>query len=176
MVLDALAAAPDPVLRDRLGPERHDWLDHLLRERALAWARRAGAGAEPLRARAAGELGALTAGHDGPVVLLAPDVPGLSEAHLAAARDDLAAGVLISTGPTGDGTPFLMVLGRPEPRLLALAGGATFDELVAAAVDVGGTLGMLRPERRLATLADARAIRADPLAPAELVEALAGLG
>jgi hypothetical protein len=98
-------------------------------------------------------------------------VPGLSAHHHEAALDDLAAGVLLSSAPSGDGTPFLVALARPEPRLLALA-GAPFEDVARVALELGGTLGMLRPERRLATLADAGALRADPLAPPVLRELL----
>jgi hypothetical protein len=146
----------------------------VLRERALEWARRAAGGAEPLHARQTEELGELLRGRGGPVLLAAPDVPGLSQDHVDAALGDLAAGVLLSTAPSSDGTPFLMALARPAPELLALA-GAPFDELAKAAVALGGELGMLRAERRLASLADARALRADPLAPPELRELLAVL-
>lgn len=174
VVLDALAGARDPELRARLGPELDDHVRRLLRDRALAWAREAGGGRPPLEARAADELPALLGAHDGPVVLAAPDVPGLSEHHLAAALDDLAAGVLLSSAPTSDGTPFVVALARPEPELLRLV-GAPFEEVATAAVRLGGELGMLRAERRLATLADARALRADPTAPPELRAALAAL-
>ena len=174
IVLDALAAPSDPELRARLGPEVDDHLRHVLRERALGWARRAAGGAEPLAAAGTGELEALLAGHDGPVVLVAPDVPGLSEHHLEAVREDLAAGVLVSTAPSSDGTPFVVALARPEPRLLAVAGG-TFDAIAAAALEVGGELGMLRAERRLASVADALALRADPVAPRELRDLLGAL-
>jgi hypothetical protein len=174
-VLDALAGTPDPGLRARLGPELDDERGRLLLEHALDWARRAAEGAEPLRARRVEELGALLGGHDGPVMLCAPDVPGLGEPHLVAARDDLAAGVLMTSAPAGDGTPFVVALSRPEPELLALVGGR-FEDIAAAAVARGGELGMLRSERRLASLADARALRADPLAPPALRALLARVG
>jgi hypothetical protein len=63
---------------------------------------------------------------------------------------------------------------RPQPELLALV-GARFEDVAAAGVARGGELGMLRSERRLASLADARALRADPLAPPPLRKLLAGL-
>ena len=107
-------------------------------------------------------------------MLVAPDVPGLSAHHLAAARDDLAAGVLLTSAPSNDGTPFVVALARPAPELLALV-GAPFEDVAAAALNLGGELGMLRAERRLATLADALAMRADPLAPPELRDLLAVL-
>jgi hypothetical protein len=174
-VLDALAAPPDPALRARLGPELADHLRHLLREHALAWAREAGGGAEPLQARRADQLTALLEGHDGPVLLAGPDVPGLGRHHTVAAREDLADGVLFTSAPSGDGRPFLIGLATPEPRLLAVV-GEPFDVVAATAVELGGELGMLRPERRLASLADALAFRADPLAPPELRAVLAALG
>jgi hypothetical protein len=109
------------------------------------------------------------------VVLVAPDVPGLAEHHLTAVRGDLAAGVLMSSAPSGDGTPFIVLLARPEPRLLEVV-GAPFEEVARVALELGGDLGMLRAERRLASVADALALRADPLAPAELRDLLAPLG
>ncbi|MCW3003834.1 MAG: hypothetical protein JWQ20_3132 [Conexibacter sp.] len=182
VVLDALAGVRDPQLRDQLGAEADDRLQRALRDRAIAWARRArerdgvdAAPGVPLELTDAGELQAALAGYAGPVLLVAPDVPGLSEHHLAAARDDLQAGVLLSSAASGDGTPFLVVLARPAPELLAVV-GAPFEEVAAAAVALGGELGMLRAERRLATLADARALHADPLAPAELRDVLGSLG
>lgn len=174
-MLDALAGARDPELRAQLGPEGDEHVRGLLRERAWAWAREAGGGVPPLEARTADELPALLDGHHGPVLVVAPDVPGLSRHHLHAALDDLAAGVLLSSAPTSDGTPFVVALARPEPELLRLV-GAPFEDVAAAALRLGGELGMLRAERRLATLADARALRADPTAAPELRAALAPLG
>jgi hypothetical protein len=167
VILDALAADPDADLAARLGPELFDDLRRLLRRRAVAWARTAAGGRDPLEASRPEALAGLLEGCAGPVVLVAPDVPRLGSHHIAAARDDLADGVLLSSAPATDGRPFLVVLARPEPRLLALA-TASFDELARAARELGGDLGMLRPERRLASLADARALVADPLAPVEL--------
>jgi len=174
-VLDALAGARDPELRERLGPAVDDELQRVLRERAHAWARRASGAAGALELERTDQLAAALEGRDGPVLLVAPDVPGLSDQHRVAACDDLAAGVLLSSAPSGDGTPFLVALARPEPQLLALV-GAPFDRVAGAAIALGGSLGMLRAERRLATLADARAVRADPLAPPELRDLLGALG
>jgi glycosyltransferase A (GT-A) superfamily protein (DUF2064 family) len=120
-----------------------------------------------LELRDAAELPNALAGHHGPVVLVAPDVPALGAHHLAAAREDLAAGVLLSSAATGDGTPFLMVLSTAEPELLAVA-GATFNDVLGLAAERGAELGMIRAERRLSTLADARALAVDPLTPAAL--------
>jgi hypothetical protein len=167
IVLEALAAPTEPALRTWLGPDADDALRAALHDHALAWARAAGDGAEPLRLATTAELPAAVAGHEGPVLLIAPDVPALSAIHLAAVRDDLADGVLLSSASTGDGTPFLIALSRPEPQLLALV-GAPFNDILATAAQLNGTLGMLRAERRLSSIGDARALQADPLTPPDL--------
>jgi hypothetical protein len=167
IVLDALAAPAEPALRAWLGPEADDALRTALREHALDWARAAGNGAEPLQLATAAELPAAVGDHDGPIILVAPDVPALSAVHLTALRDDLADGVLLSSGATGDGTPFLIALSHPEPELLALV-GASFNDVMATAARLGGTLGMLRAERRLSSVGDARALLADPMTPPDL--------
>jgi hypothetical protein len=167
IVLDALAAPAEPALRAWLGPDADDALRAALRDHALDWARAAGDGAEPLQLASAGELAAAVDGHDGPLVLVAPDVPALSAVHLAAVRDDLADGVLLSSASTGDGTPFLIALSHPAPELLALVGG-TFNDVLATAVRLDGALGMLRAERRLSSVGDVHALRADPMTPPDL--------
>jgi hypothetical protein len=175
VILDALAAPPDAALRERLGAGADDALRAALRDRARAWARDAGGGEEPLELAAADGLRAALGDHDGPVLIVAPDVPALARHHLDAVRDDLAAGVLLSTAATGDGTPFLVALSSPEPDLLALL-GAPFNDLLAAAVAHDRELGMIRAERRLSSVADAHALHADPLAPPDLRALLAPLG
>jgi glycosyltransferase A (GT-A) superfamily protein (DUF2064 family) len=145
------------------GAELRGWL----RAHAVAWARAAGDGAEPLQLAGAEALAAALGDHDGPLILVAPDVPALGAHHLDAARDDLAAGVLLSSAATGDGTPFLMVLSAVDPELLA-AVGAAFSDVLGLAAARGGELGMIRAERRLSTPADARALAVDPLTPPDL--------
>jgi hypothetical protein len=108
------------------------------------------------------------AGHGGPVLLVAPDVPGLSEHHAAAALDDLADGLDIAFAPATDGRPFLIALATLDRELLATA-DSSFEELAATIRARDGGLGLLRSERRLVTPADARALAADPLAPPELL-------
>jgi hypothetical protein len=146
-----------------------------MRARVRAWATAAGGGRAPLELAAAGDLAPALTGHAGPVVIVAPDVPALSAHHLAAIRADLAVGVLLSTAATGDGTPFLVALSGPEPDLLALV-GAPFTDLLAAAARDGRELGMIRAERRLSSVADARALQVDPLTPPDLLALLAPLG
>ncbi|HWI73616.1 MAG TPA: hypothetical protein VNT55_16785 [Baekduia sp.] len=173
-MLDALAAPCEPSLRARLGADRDDALRAAMRDHARAWARAAGGGAEPLEVAAVAELAAALAGISGPVVLIAPDVPALGDSHLAAIHDDLAAGVLLSSAATGDGTPFLIALSATTPDLLATA-GATFNDVLAIAATRGRELGMLRAERRLSTIGDAHALLADPLTRPELRALLAPL-
>jgi uncharacterized protein len=114
----------------------------------------------------------LLAGHDGPVLLAAPDVPGLDAAVAAAALDDLAQGVDVVLGAAHDARPYLVALARPEPELLGLI-EASFEDVVAALARRQTPLGMLRAERRLRSVADARALALDPMAPRELVRLLA---
>ncbi|HEY6758611.1 MAG TPA: hypothetical protein VI318_03940 [Baekduia sp.] len=133
-----------------------------------------GGGAAPLEVADAAALAADLNGWSGPVVLVAPDVPALGAHHAEAVLHDLAAGVLLSSAATGDGTPFLIALSSPAPELLALV-DAPFNDLLAAAAKDGRELGMLRAERRLSTLADAEALRADPLTPPDLRALLAPL-
>ena len=110
-------------------------------------------------------------GHDGPVLLVAHDVPALDARHAAAALGDLAEGLEVVYAPSMDGSPFLLALARPDPELLDLL-GAGFDALAAVATARGGGIGMLRSERRLVSPADARALAADPAAPEALVRHL----
>lgn len=105
------------------------------------------------------------------LIAVAPDVPAFAAAHLDAAADDLADGVLMSSAPGLDGRPFLVALGRDEPRLVD-ALGEGFEALAAIAIELGGALGLLRPERRLVTVDDARALLADPRAPSQLRDVL----
>ena len=173
LVLDALAGPRDETLRAALGPELDDHLRTVLRRRALRWAR-AAAGVGAGEARTAAELPGVLGDHDGPVLLAAPDVPGLGAHHVRAALGDLEAGVTFSFAPASDGSPFLLALARPDPDILARV-GEPFETLAATAAAAGGAFGMLRNERRLATLADARAVRADPVAPAEVRDLLVAL-
>jgi non-ribosomal peptide synthetase component F len=145
--------------------------------RALASDRVAGADvagtepfAEPDPEAVAGALGATLAGHGGPVLLVAADVPRLDAQLAHAALGDLAAGCGLSFAPATDGRPFLLALPAPTPEALALIGARdrTREEVFAAAMALGGEVGMLRSERRVVTAADARALSLDPLVPPEL--------
>ena len=148
-----------------------------LQDELAARARRWAAAVAPDRAFEATSPDAAAAAlhdHDGPVLLAAPDVPGLALHHARAALEDLAHGVRIAVAPATDSRPFLVALPGADPELIALALGP-FEGALAAAQSVGEGLGLLRSERRLVTPADARALLADPMAPAELVGFLAAV-
>ncbi len=88
--------------------------------------------------------------------------------------EDLAAGTGLAVGSAHDGRPYLVVIGAFEPDLVEGAGEG-WEALMAAAAERELGVAMLRPERRLATAADARALALDPLAPAGLVAQLGSL-
>lgn len=135
--------------------------------RARAWA----AAVAPDRAFEATSMGAAAAAlhaHEGPVLLAAPDVPGLNAAVAEMALGDLAAGVDVVLGAAHDARPYLVGLPRVDEELMALAAKRFEGGLLGAMADRELTLGMLRAERRLVSAADARALALDPIAPADL--------
>jgi glycosyltransferase A (GT-A) superfamily protein (DUF2064 family) len=106
--------------------------------------------------------------HAGPVLLAAPDVPGLDVAVAQMTLGDLADGCDLVLGAAHDARPYLVGLPRVDEELMELATGRFAGGLLGAMADRELTLGLLRAERRLASPADARAIAIDPVAPAEL--------
>jgi hypothetical protein len=123
----------------------------------------------------------LLGGHRGPVLLIAPDVPGLDGELAAAVADDLAAGCDVVVGAAHDARPYLVALSSPTPEGLALAGGTLAGGVLAAVSRAqeaagrapgSGLFGMVRSERRLASPADARALALDPLTPPDLAALL----
>lgn len=173
IVLDALAAPEDPALVEFLGAERAARLRSVMCARARRWAARVA----PEIAFEATSTGAVTAaleGHAGPVVLAAPDVPGLTVELARAALVDLEEGVALSLAQATDGVPFLLALPSVDEELLELV-GAHRDKFFEVLVARGGGLGMLRAERRLVSPADVVALAADPCAPEEILEVLRGL-
>jgi len=167
VVLHALAAPRDPELDALLGPERAEALRDALALRARRWAARVGAG-RAYEATTVGATGAALHDHDGPVLMVAPDVPSLRDDAAVLALADLADGAIVVVGPSTDGSPFLIGVPSAEPEALELA-GATFERLAGDPRMAGAGVGMLRSERRLVTVADARAFAADPLADPELL-------
>ena len=127
-----------------------------------------------MQAETVAELRSQLAGHRGPVFLVAPDVPELGSQHLEAARSDLADGVLATLAPATDGRPFLVALVEPDDELLVAACDG-FAALGPVLAERAGAVGLMRSERRLQTLGDARALLADPTAPGELVGLLRSL-
>lgn len=163
-MLAALGEPPDPAL----DPE----LRAAVAERTLAWARAITPAVSSLGPTddVAGALSTLLAGHHGPVLLVADDVPRLDRALADAALGDVTSGCALSFAPSTDGKPFLLAFSDPRPDALALldAGNRHRDEIFAAALALGGEVGMLRSERRVVTPADAAALALDPLIPADL--------
>jgi hypothetical protein len=148
-----------------------------VRDALAARARRWAAAVAPDRAYEATTLGAAEAavhGHDGPLLLAAPDVPALSAALARAALEDIAAGCDVVVGASHDARPYLVGVRRPEPELIEIAGETFGGGLLVAFAQRGGVLGMLRSERRLSSAEDARALALDPLAPPDL-RAILGL-
>ena len=173
IVLDTLAAPLDPDFDAAVGLGAAPRLRRELRAIALRWA----AALAPDRAFEANSPAAAMAaldGHDGPLVLVAPDIPWLAESHARAVLGDLGSGIGIVVGAGHDARPFLVGLATPDERLVELAGGP-LDELFRAAAERELAMSMIRHERRLASAADARALALDPLAPPELVAQLGRL-
>ncbi len=166
VLVGELAAPADPGLDDLLGAGGAQRLRRELVARSRRWAAAVAPGAA-FEATTPGAALAALAGHDGPVLLVAPDVPGLDARLDEAALADLAGGAAMSFGPTTDGSFFLVGLPRADDALVeAIEGG--FDAAAARARADGSELAMLRSERRLVSPADARALAADPRAPLEL--------
>jgi len=166
VVLASLAAPPDPALDVALGAVAVAALRRELAARARRWAA-AAAPAVAFEATSPGAALAALAGHEGPVLLVAPDVPGLDGRLAASALADLAGGAAMTFGPSMDGSPYLLGLPRADDGLQEAFDGG-FDAAAARARKDGSELAMLRSERRLVTPADARALAADPRAPLEL--------
>lgn len=126
--------------------------------------------AEPAADRVAAALADALSDHAGPVLLVAPDVPRLDDDLAAAALGDLAAGCALSFAPATDSRPYLLALAETSPQSLALVGARDRhrEAVFAAAMELGGDVGLLRSERRVVTPQDARALAIDPLVPAEL--------
>jgi hypothetical protein len=124
---------------------------------------------ERIAAAAATLLGAAGA----PLLIVSAAFPSLGPVHAGAALDDLGSGCDMTVGPSTVGDWYLLGLGAAAPALMqSLAAGADAGETMHAAALAGLAFGMLRSERPLRSVADAAALRADPLAAPELLAAL----
>jgi hypothetical protein len=173
VIVGSLAAPHDPGLDELLGADGARALRAELAARARRWA----ANVAPGRAFEATTLGAAEAalaGHSGPVLLAAPDVPALDERLARIALDDLAAGCDIALGAAHDARPYILAVPRPDPELLAIAERSLDGGVLSAFAERGVTLGLLREERRLASAADARALAIDPSSPPDLAALVRG--
>ena len=154
-----------------LGEDGASRLAGALRARARVWA----AAVAPGHAYEATSLDAAAVavhGHDGPLLLAAPDVPALDVAVARVALDDLAAGCDVVLGVAHDALPYLVALPRPDDELIAIAASGFSGGVLPRFGELGLTLGMLAHHRRLATAADARAFALDPLTPPDLAALL----
>lgn len=175
---DAAAAASIPGADGAL-------VERLLVSRAVSWGERVAPGrsivldgmmSDQIRGeRIAAAASEALAIFGAPLLIVSAAFPALGAAHERAACDDLDRGCDVTVGPSTSGDWFLLGLGSAQLALLeALAGrdGRGGSTLMAAAARGELQIGMLRSERPLRTLADADALRADPLAAPELVAAL----
>jgi hypothetical protein len=115
--------------------------------------------------------------HEGPLLIVWPDLPRLRPLHAEAALSDLEAGCDVVLGPAVDGGLYMIGIARPLPRLFALPEQVWRSPDVmtvsfAAAREAGLEVGLLRVERALHRPADVRAALADPLVPDRLAEVL----
>jgi hypothetical protein len=170
VVLDALGAPADPELDRVVGAGAAQRLRAELRAIARRWVAELAPG-NAFEATSPAAAAVALHDHDGAVVLVAPDIPGLGPEHVRSVLDDLAQGTQLAVGSAHDARPYLVVLASADPDLIERAGDG-WEALMGLASERGLTLAMLRPERRLVSPGDARALRLDPLAPVTLLDAL----
>lgn len=165
--MDGLAAPADPGLGAVLGPSAAVALRDALRVRARRWASAVG-GDRAYEATSVAAARAAVHGHRGPLLLAAPDVPGLDVALAMTALADLDAGCALALGLTHDARPYLIALSALDDELIEIMEAGFGGGVLSAFSDTGRTIGLLRSERRLVSAADARAFALDPLTPADL--------
>ena len=117
--------------------------------------------------------------HDGPLLIIWPDLPKMRRSHATAALADLGSGCDVVLGPAIDGGLYLIGIARPLPSLFALPEQTWRSPDVmtvgfAAAQRAGLEIGILRVERALHRPSDVRAALADPLLPVEIRTLISG--
>ena len=171
MVVEALGAPADAGLDEALGERGAARLRDELRARARRWAAALAPG-DAYEATSLAAASAAVGGHDGPLLLGAPDVPALDEAIARVALDDLAAGCDVVIGVAHDSRPYLIAMSRPDDALVALGARGFHGGILPAFERHGVVVGMLPPHRRLASASDVRAFALDPLTPPDLAALL----
>ncbi len=174
VVLDALGAPADPELDRAVGPGAAQRLRAELRAVARRWVAELAPG-HAFEATSPAAAAIALHDHAGAVVFVAPDIPGLGAEHARSVLDDLAQGVQLAVGSAHDARPYLVALAHADPDVIERAADG-WDALMVLAAERELKLAMLRPERRLASPADARSLVMDPLAPAALLGHLGALG
>jgi len=117
--------------------------------------------------------------HEGPLLIIWPDLPKMRRSHATAALADLGSGCDVVLGPAIDGGLYLIGIARPLPSLFALPEQTWRSPDVmtvgfAAAQRAGLEIGILRVERALHRPSDVRAALADPLLPVEIRTLISG--
>ncbi len=129
--------------------------------------------------RLASAVDRLFAAGGSPVIVVRPDFPRLGDYHASAALGDLRGGCDVVLGVAIGGGLYLLGMREPQPDLYRLVADGDDGETTrrnARQVTEGLDLevGMLHYERAVVGPADALALLADPLAPADVADALAG--
>jgi hypothetical protein len=156
-----------------LPPTAGGELGAALLARAVAWAEAVGTVRVLPVASDPAAVAAAAAGHAGPVLVASADQPRLSAFHAESALTDLAEGADVAVGSTLDGGRYLFAVdgGREIPAGLWDPEAGT-ETVFRLAGEAGLEIGLLRPERGLATPDDVRAAHADPLFPPEIAALL----
>jgi glycosyltransferase A (GT-A) superfamily protein (DUF2064 family) len=189
-----------PGLEPMLGPDGCARLQEVLVRRAAAWAAEAAPGRALVAGDVAALVPAGTVvfpqsgGHrgerliaavqeaferagPGPLLVAGTGVPRLSAPHAAAALADLAEGCDATFGPALDGGFYLAGLAGSYAAVFTLPDeaweeGDLLTGILTRARENELELGLLRYERELRGPLDARALLADPLAPADVLAVL----
>ena len=174
VIVGSLAAPDDPALDELLGADGARALRAELAARARRWA----AEVAPGRCFEATTLGAAEAalhGHDGPVLLAAPDVPALDQRLARAALDDLAAGCDIVAGRRARRAALHPRRRASGPRAAGRWSSARSTAgSWAPSPSAASRSGCCATSAAWPAPGDARALAIDPLAPSDLAALVRG--